>query len=219
MQDLFHLASEIQSFCQVRGWRFCFIGGIALQRWGEPRLTGDVDLTILTGFGCEAEYIEELCGTYAGRIPDAAGFALRSRVLLLRSERGIPIDISLGALRFEERVINRATFYRFLTDVRLNTCSAEDLIVLKAFADRFRDWSDIEGVLLRTGHRLAWETVETELPPLCEAKEAPQIMPRLQALRDSLGECGRDDDRQQGQGAGVDDGEDACRTGPDAGHC
>lgn len=40
MRDLFRLADEIQSFCRDRGWRFCFIGGIALQRWGEPRLTG-----------------------------------------------------------------------------------------------------------------------------------------------------------------------------------
>lgn len=127
MQDLFLLADDVQSFCRVRGWRFCFIGGIALQRWGEPRLTGDVDLTILTGLGREADYIEALCAAFAGRIPDAAEFAHRSRVLLLRSERGIPIDISLGALPFEERVVERATFYRFLDDVRLNTCSAEDL--------------------------------------------------------------------------------------------
>ena len=81
MRDLFLLASEVQSFCRVRGWRFCFIGGIALQRWGEPRLTGDVDLTILAGFGREADYIEELCGAFAGRIPDAVEFAHRSRVL------------------------------------------------------------------------------------------------------------------------------------------
>ena len=185
MRDLFHLADEIQSLCQDRGWRFCFIGGIALQRWGEPRLTGDVDLTVLTGFGGEAGYVEELCRVFTGRIPDAAEFALRSRVLLLQSERGIPIDISLGALPFEERVVDRATFYRFLTDARLNTCSAEDLIVLKAFADRSRDWADIEGVLLRTGHQLAWETIETELGPLCEAKEAPHILPRLRTLRGS----------------------------------
>ena len=186
MRDLFLLADEIQSFCLERGWRFCFIGGIALQRWGEPRLTGDVDLTILTGFGDEAGYIEKLCREFGARVPDAAEFALRSRVLLLQSEQGIPIDISLGALPFEERVVERATFYRFLDDVRLNTCSAEDLVVLNAFADRSRDWADIEGVLLRTGHRLAWETVETELEPLCEAKEAPHILPRLKALRGSL---------------------------------
>lgn len=46
-------AGEVQSYCRGRGWRFCFIGGVALQRWGEPRLTQDVDLTLLTGFGDE----------------------------------------------------------------------------------------------------------------------------------------------------------------------
>ena len=33
MRNLFLLANEIQSFCRDRGWRFCFIGGITLQRW------------------------------------------------------------------------------------------------------------------------------------------------------------------------------------------
>ena len=113
MRDLFHLASEVQSFCQARGWRFCFIGGIALQRWGEPRLTADIDLTILTGFGPEARYIEELCGAFPGRFADAAEFARRHRTLLLQSEQGIPIDITLGALPFEQRVIDRATFHQF----------------------------------------------------------------------------------------------------------
>jgi len=183
MRDLFLLASEVQSFCQVRGWRFCFIGGIALQRWGEPRLTADIDVTILTGFGQEAPYIDELCSAFAGRLPDSADFARRSRTLLLQSERGIPIDISLGALSFEERVVERATFYQFLPEARLNTCSAEDLVILKAFADRPRDWSDIEGVILRTGHRLAWDTVVTELRPLCQAKDAPYILTRLEDLR------------------------------------
>ena len=31
------------------------MGGVALQRWGEPRLTQDVDLTLLTGFGDEEQ--------------------------------------------------------------------------------------------------------------------------------------------------------------------
>ena len=149
-------------------------------------------LTILTGFGGEAGYIEELCRAFAQRVPDAAGFAQRSRVLLLQSERGIPIDISLGALPFEERVVERATFHRFLDTVCLNTCSAEDLVTLKAFADRSRDWADIEGMVLRSGHLLEWSGLEDELRPLCEAKEAPHILPRLRALRASIdGSAGR----------------------------
>ena len=46
-------ASDVQRFCPRQTWRFCFIGGVAVQRWVEPRLTQDVDLTVLTGFGNE----------------------------------------------------------------------------------------------------------------------------------------------------------------------
>ena len=73
------MAAGLQNFCEARDWRFCFIGGLAVQRWGEPRGTIDVDLTLLSGFA-------------------------------------------------------RATRFTFPGDVPLLTCSAEDLIVLKAFA-------------------------------------------------------------------------------------
>ena len=50
-QELLEAAQEIQQFCRNRDWRFCFIGGIAVQRWGEARLTRDADLTVYTGIG------------------------------------------------------------------------------------------------------------------------------------------------------------------------
>ena len=52
-----------------------------------------------TGFGNETVCIDGLCGGFDGRVPDAAEFALRNRVLLLRSEQSIPIDISTGIRR------------------------------------------------------------------------------------------------------------------------
>lgn len=58
MKALVLQASEVQAFCFARQWRFCFIGGLALQRWGEARLTRDVDLTLLTGFGEEESYLD-----------------------------------------------------------------------------------------------------------------------------------------------------------------
>ena len=50
MNALIHAAAELQAVCVAHDWRFCFIGGLAVQRWGEPRETVDVDLTLLTGF-------------------------------------------------------------------------------------------------------------------------------------------------------------------------
>ena len=60
-------AEEVQAFCLKQDWRFCFIGGVALQRWGEPRLTQDADLTLLTGFGSEESFADPLLARFAGR--------------------------------------------------------------------------------------------------------------------------------------------------------
>ena len=73
-----------------------------MQRWGEPRLTQDVDLTLLTGFGNEEAFIDGLLAGFEGRRPDARSFALRYRVLLLRASNGVPLDVALGAMLFEE---------------------------------------------------------------------------------------------------------------------
>ncbi len=111
--DLLDVARELQDFCDKHGWRSCFIGGIAVQRWSQARVTRVADLTIVTGFGSEASYIEDLLSHYRSRVPDPAQFALRSRVLLLSSPGGIGIDISLGALPFESLVVERATPFEF----------------------------------------------------------------------------------------------------------
>src|SRR2546422_11430062 len=47
-----------------------------LQAWSEARLTRDVDMTLLTGFGNEEQFIRPLLERYPGRVPDAAEFAL-----------------------------------------------------------------------------------------------------------------------------------------------
>jgi hypothetical protein len=44
MNELCRVALDVQRECEKRGWGFCFISGLAVQHWGEPRLTRDVDL-------------------------------------------------------------------------------------------------------------------------------------------------------------------------------
>ena len=70
----------------------------------------------------------------------------------------------------------------------LRTCSAEDLIVLKAFADRPKDWVDVEGVIIRQGDRLDWRYTVAELAPLAALKEAPDIVTRLERAKHRLSE-------------------------------
>ncbi len=185
MINLVEEAKKMQSFCHEQGWRFCFIGGLALQIWGEPRVTEDVDLTLLTGFGNEERYIRKLLEKYAGRLPDTAQFALKNRVLLLQSENRVEFDISLGAFPFEELAVERSTFQEYLPNVFLKICTAEDLIVLKAFADRSRDWADIESVIIRQ-EKLDWRYINEQLTPLVELKYAPEIITKLEKLRQSF---------------------------------
>jgi len=139
MNGNFDSALEIQEFIQSRGWDFCIIGGLAVIRWGEVRLTEDVDLCLLTGFGNEASFVQELLQHYESRIPDAEDFALQNRILLLKSQSGTQIDVSLGGLPFEEQMIQRSTEFQFSDECVRKTCSAEDLIIMKVFADRAKD--------------------------------------------------------------------------------
>ncbi len=183
MIEIIRAAADLQALCESQGWRFCFIGGLALQRWGEPRETIDVDLTLWTGFGGEEPYVRKLLEHFDARIADAVNFALTRRVLLARARSGVGLDIALGGLRFEELVVARSSLFAFGPHARLRTCSAEDLIVMKAFAARVRDWLDVEGIIIRQTGMLDWAHIRSQLEPLAELKEAPEIMGELERRR------------------------------------
>jgi hypothetical protein len=103
VNGLYQAAGEVQDYCRLRHWRICFIGGLVLVRWGEPRQTQDADLTLLTGFGNEESYVRQILATFPPRRDDALEFALQNRVLLVTASNGTPVDISLAALPFEDR--------------------------------------------------------------------------------------------------------------------
>jgi hypothetical protein len=187
VKDLFEGARKLQAFLDARKWRSCIIGGIAVHRWGAPRLTQDVDVTLLTGLGGEEKFVDEILKHFTSRIPDAREFALTHRVMLLTSEEDIDIDLALGALPFEENVIGRATDFEFYPGLILRTCSAEDLIVMKAFAGRELDWADVRGIIARQ-KSLDWELIYSELEPLCQLKNAPEIVQHLRQLQKALDE-------------------------------
>lgn len=177
-------ARDLQAFLTERQWKFCIIGGIALLRWGEPRFTRGVDVTLVNGFGREDEFIAPLLQSgYRGRVTDAAGFAHRNRVLLLNAPGGTPVDIALGGLPFEEEMVERSSLFEFTRGCRLRTCSAEDLIILKLFAFRPRDVPDVETEVVRQRGALDWDHIERHLGALSELKEQPEIMATFARLR------------------------------------
>jgi predicted nucleotidyltransferase len=175
MNPLFEAAEELLDTLDALGLSACLIGGLVVERWGEPRLTRDVDATVLAEYGAEAPVVDAVLSRLPARRPDAREFALSYRVLLLKASNGVDLDLSLAAFDFEREVLERATTYEFSPGIRLRTCSAEDLIVYKAVAGRARDIADIETVVIRQGRVLDVERVRAWLRFFAELKEDPKL--------------------------------------------
>lgn len=183
MRALIDAALSVQRVLEAHGVGFCFIGGFAAQRHAEPRVTRDVDVSVLTGLGRERDRIDLLLVHFAPRIVDARPFALRTRVLLLKTADEIGIDVTLTALPYEEEIIARSTLFEFAPGIHLRTCSAEDLVVLKVFAGRPIDWRDVEMVMRRYRASLDWDYVEHRVAPLIAAKGEPELLEEYRRLK------------------------------------
>jgi hypothetical protein len=95
----------------------------------------------------------------------------------------VGIDVAFAALPYEALVIERSSYFNYPLGVSLRTCSAEDLIVLKAFAGRGQDWVDVERIIVRQTGKLDWNYIREQLQPLAELKEMPEILDQLEARR------------------------------------
>jgi len=181
-RTLWDSAIELQSYLQSQSFRFCFIGGVAVQRWGEPRVTDDLDLTIFLNYGEEQNVAKRILARYQSRHPNPLAFVLEARILLLQDLSGTEIDLSLGGMPFEERMMERSSDWNILVHSSLRTCSAEDLVILKSFASRPRDWIVVEKTIIRQGSKLNRNLVREELEVLATLKEEPEILDQLEIL-------------------------------------
>lgn len=158
MIDLIAEAAALQEFLEETGWDFYFIGGLAVQVWGQPRLTQDIDLTVFTNLKDEPEYIARLLDRYSPKFSDASQFALTNRVLPMFTKGGIGIDVTLGGLSDDSEALRRSSYQWFTDTVSLRVCSADDLVIMKTVAARPRDWLDIEAVIIKQTN-LDWDYI------------------------------------------------------------
>jgi len=182
--SIWECALELQTFLQQQNLGFAFIGGLAVQRWGQPRMTDDIDLTVVIPFGTESQLARTMLNRYQSRHPKPMEFALEARILLLRDTSGIEIDLSIGGMPFEHRMLERSSEWGVPGGGQIRTCGAEDLVVLKGFADRSQDWIDVENIVRRQGNKLDRKIMLEELGYLAELKEQPELLHRLQSIFD-----------------------------------
>ncbi len=86
-----HAAAKVARWLENQGVRYFIIGGIALQHWGETRLTRDVDVTVLVEPEQLERFLLEALKKFRSRIPNALEFAKQQRILLvavIKNRRG-----------------------------------------------------------------------------------------------------------------------------------
>lgn len=161
---------------------YTIIGGLAVSLLGQPRATQDIDVVVWLGERPWDSFVRDGEGYgFEGRIGDALEFAARSRVFLLRhSESGVSLDISCGALPFEQEMIERALTLQ-VGGVRLKTPTPEDLVIMKLVARRTKDLNDVEA-LLRAHKDLDIARIRHWTHEFATALEMPEIIDSLEKL-------------------------------------
>jgi hypothetical protein len=130
------------------GERWYLFGAQAVQVWGAPRLTADVDVTVQLGVQDFAGFVARMQKKgFELRVRDVDGFVKKTRVFpFVHRASEIPVDVVLAGPGLEEEFLKRARPVD-LGDVALPVISPEDLIVTKVLAGRPKDLEDIRGVL------------------------------------------------------------------------
>lgn len=159
---------------------YVIIGGAAVQIWGEPRFTKDLDLTILAPIEAFSETIDQLLVRLAPRTERAQEFAHQHRVLLVQTLTGYPVDVSFGLPGYEDVIISRAVEQEILPGKRVRFCSPEDLIIHKAIAGRVQDMLDIKSVISRHEDELDLPYIRYWLGVFADLLETDEVVNRFE---------------------------------------
>lgn len=158
------------------------VGGVAASLLGRPRLTRDIDALVDLP---DERWVELLAAAHRlgiePRIDAPLEFAARSRVLLLRHVPSqIDIDVILGALPFEREAVAAGRTHS-LGPIEVRLPRIEDLMIMKALAQRPRDLIDLEA-LLDTHPEADLETVRRWVREFATAATLPELLATFDTL-------------------------------------
>jgi len=167
-----------------------FIGGTAAAFLGRARITNDVDATVwMPDLAAKDLLTWALAYRLQPRYPETLQIAIRDNMVLLRHEpSAVNLDVSIAKFPFELECISRCTLTKAGRQ-KLPIPRPDDFIVLKALANRDRDWIDILGVLDRHPD-LKLAAIRQTVAEFAEAMGEPNILSewdRMLARRNQRG--------------------------------
>ncbi len=154
------LASQLQSlvkFLIAQKIRYAILGGIAVCIYGEPRLTADIDVSIILDKERVGEFLKKAKKRgFRALIPNAKRIAKRTGVIpvgLKKGRRAGKFDIIIAENILEYTAIKRGRIKK-IDSIRVRFISPEDLVIHKITSSRPRDIEDLKGILIRQRKRL-----------------------------------------------------------------
>lgn len=165
------------------GGRWFLFGAQAVNVWGSPRLTADVDVTVFLTPRAPAEFVHDMDHSGFGlRVDDVDEFVARTSVLPFAHRRTrMPLDVVLAGSGLEEQFANRARQVD-IGGLEVPVLSPEDLLVAKILASRAKDLEDVAGILRARRGSLDLGLVRSLLVDLEEALGQSDLVPALERL-------------------------------------
>ena len=176
MKNLVVAASEIQAQFDEAGLPNCIIGGLAVQVWGEPRVTRDADFSLLCELDEIDEVVEQIFKIVPPRVGDPVQFALKNRVALGVTRDGVPVDVGIATFPTEHEMIARAVEMELLSGLICRICCPEDLVLMKLVANRPQDLMDVKSIIARQWGKVDLKLIRKRFMPFVEALEVPELI-------------------------------------------
>ncbi len=162
------------------GIRWYVFGAEAVNRYGFPRKTADLDLTIDLDGRDPVAFVPALRRAgFEPRFPDEA-FIRATRVIpVVHRATHLPVDLVLAGPGLEQLFLDRARSER-IGRVEIPILAPEHLVVTKILAGRPKDLEDVRELLaMRAIDRAEIEALLSELE---EALGQSDLLPRFRAL-------------------------------------
>jgi len=153
---------------------YMVIGGIANVKWGNPRATLDIDITIWIPDEKIKNLLSVLAIEHTLLVENPLEFISKTRALPVKNSKNQRIDLIFGSLPFEENAIKRAVKVQ-IGNTAINFCTAEDLILLKIISDRDKDTEDVRGILQFQKKNLDYDYLEPRITELADFLDKPDI--------------------------------------------
>jgi len=159
-----------------------FIGGVAVSLIAEPRYTGDLDALVVFDTANAQALLDTLeRHGFHPRFSDMLGVARTSRMVTLTHDAtGSIVDIALGCTPFESELQERSTQHD-LAGVTIQIPTPEDLVIMKAIANRPKDLEDIRSIV-RAYPNLDRERIRFWVEQYAEVLENPGLWFEIERL-------------------------------------